>query len=691
MATRRLRELFPLIHDEDTDFSEVLDAHRELERMRERFVLPPEFYPLLVSTTRRLGLESVTVLADLEEGVWRYPDEPILLQILGMVYVESGYPLLGREVLNQVLDTVLAEARQRGSWYDEEYIRHVVTGVEAGMPDLLQQTNLSWPADEEPALTSERVRRATEQGRFEESLDIAFPLLKKRPDQNHVRNNLARALWELGRWDEAIGEQTESLRRNPDRLVGLSNMVRFCLLADREEEASRWRDHASSVSVRDPADLFSRLEIAALFQDDQEVLSLAQRHGDAADFQGTSVYGPAMALYGAACARTGDLSGARSWWGRAAGFGNARASAEIRLEELDRPASDRNEIWYFGFMELMPRRIIKRINTGKLSAGTDQQYIRKLVDEYPQIVGSARYLLRTGDDLGRYFGLLLTELTGSESLVTEAARLVARDVLRKERKSQAMRFLADRGETALEEVTEKGTKTQTVKVHAFEITREPTGETPPEVEGLVTEAFHLLREEDGKGAERLLRKALKKRDDQPAIWHNLGVACSLQGKEEEARKILEQTHARFPEYAFARFAVAIRLAREEEKIQEALELLQPIMEQKKFHLSEFTALCHAMVLIHMANTQFEAALQWFDMWKDVEPDDPRLVDLAILDGYRAVKELVDMPRKKKKRNETKRKGKGKARKKAAKKEAPEESDSLKPSRDDEEEGQLSLF
>jgi len=242
--------------------------------MRERFVLPPEFYPLLVSTARRLGLESVTTLADMEEGVRKYPGEPILLQILGMMYTESGYPLLGRKLLSQVLEIAPREDRHGENWYDEEHIRHVVENVEGSMPELLRETNLSWPADEEAAWAAERVRRGTETGRFEESLDIARALLQQRPDQNYVRNNLARALWEPGQWEEAVEQQAESLSRDPNRLVGLSNMVQFCLLADREEEAYRWRDHASTVAVKDPADRFSRLEIAALCRDDQDVLRL---------------------------------------------------------------------------------------------------------------------------------------------------------------------------------------------------------------------------------------------------------------------------------------------------------------------------------------------------------------------------------------------------------------------------------
>lgn len=651
MAKRRLREILVTVQGNDRDLSVTHEAYHELERMKERYVLPPEYYPVLVSTAHRVGLESITVLEDAEEGVRKYPDEPTLMQVLGMVYSESGYPLLGRDLLKRVLN-IAADTSSSGtslgtiSPRDEKYARRVIAEIEAEMPLLLQHTNLSWPADEEIAYTSEFVRRATESGRFEEAVSEAQALLEKHPDQNYVRNNLARALWELGQWDEAITEQAEALRRDPDRLAGLANMVRFCLLANRREEANRWRRHASAISAKNPHDLFFWLEIAALFGDDQEILHIADRYGTEEGFRGTNVYGQAMVFFGTACARTGDQSGAVRWWNRAAGFRNARTLAEMHLEELDRPEDDRNDHWYFSFMHHMPRRFNEQIAAWGQPTGSDEEYITELLNHYPQIVGSARYLLQAGDDMGRHFGLILAAHTNDESLAPEVARLVTDNVLRTERKNQAMEFLAEYGGKPPEEA-------RTVRVHSFEISREPTEKFPPEVEHLATEAYHLLNQGDGAGAERLLREARKKRDDLPSISHNLGYAYEMQGKTDEARQLLDETYQRFPDYVFARLAIAVRMVQEKDRTKEALALLRPIMARKTFHVSEFTALCHAMVLIHMRNEEFDAALRWLDWWKEVEPEDSRLEKLFIMDGWRAIKTLTGKSRKPKTRKRRK--------------------------------------
>lgn len=50
-----------------------------------------------------------------------------------------------------------------------------------------------------------------------------------------------------------------------------------------------------------------------------------------------------------------------------------------------------------------------------------------------------------------------------------------------------------------------------------------------------------------------------------------------------------------------------------------------------------------MILILMENKEFDAALRWLDMWKDVEPDDSRLKKLSILERYRAIGKRVRVP------------------------------------------------
>ncbi|HWQ35530.1 MAG TPA: hypothetical protein VNQ79_21975 [Blastocatellia bacterium] len=46
------------------------------------------------------------------------------------------------------------------------------------------------------------------------------------------------------------------------------------------------------------------------------------------------------------------------------------------------------------------------------------------------------------------------------------------------------------------------------------------------------------------------------------------------------------------------------------------------MKRKKFHLSEFSALCNAQIEISLARKRHEAARSWLEMWKRADPDAP---------------------------------------------------------------------
>jgi hypothetical protein len=60
------------------------------------------------------------------------------------------------------------------------------------------------------------------------------------------------------------------------------------------------------------------------------------------------------------------------------------------------------------------------------------------------------------------------------------------------------------------------------------------------------------------------------------------------------------------------------------EIEKARELLEPLMSRKRFHLSEYTALCHAHIHMLVAEGMLEGARSWLRLWEQASPDDPRL-------------------------------------------------------------------
>ncbi len=101
------------------------------------------------------------------------------------------------------------------------------------------------------------------------------------------------------------------------------------------------------------------------------------------------------------------------------------------------------------------------------------------------------------------------------------------------------------------------------------------------------------------------------------------MAIALQGREDEALAIVREVHARHPDYLFARARLAEdAVARRD--FAAAKNLLDPLLSRRRFHHSEFGAFCHAQILLLSAEGKREATQSWLDIWRQIQPDDPRL-------------------------------------------------------------------
>jgi predicted Zn-dependent protease len=76
-----------------------------------------------------------------------------------------------------------------------------------------------------------------------------------------------------------------------------------------------------------------------------------------------------------------------------------------------------------------------------------------------------------------------------------------------------------------------------------------------------------------------------------------------------------------PDYFFARIGMA-RLAVREHQLDRARELLRPLLEQQRFHISEFDALCNANAELYFAEGSRDGARSWVDLWASVNPNHP---------------------------------------------------------------------
>jgi tetratricopeptide (TPR) repeat protein len=157
----------------------------------------------------------------------------------------------------------------------------------------------------------------------------------------------------------------------------------------------------------------------------------------------------------------------------------------------------------------------------------------------------------------------------------------------------------------------------------FEVSDEPVKQHPPRVEQWAREATLALRAGDAHTAEQLLNQALAVEPDAPDLLNNLAMAYQLQGRTEDGVELVQQIHTRFPDYLFARVSVA-RLHVQRGETKRAYRLLEPLLQRRELHTSEFTALCAVFIDLHLADHKVEGARSWLSFWETAEPDDPQL-------------------------------------------------------------------
>lgn len=145
----------------------------------------------------------------------------------------------------------------------------------------------------------------------------------------------------------------------------------------------------------------------------------------------------------------------------------------------------------------------------------------------------------------------------------------------------------------------------------------------PAVEEIVTEAKTLLLAKKSAQAEVLFRKALTLEPVTPDLLNNLAQALELQGLKEDGLCISETILILFPDYLFARVALAFAAIHEGD-YEDALELLTPLFARREFHISEYNSLCSVLIEYSLLTGNHPEARIWFDAWSGPDPKNPRL-------------------------------------------------------------------
>jgi tetratricopeptide (TPR) repeat protein len=509
-------------------------------------------------------------------------------------------------------------------------VRKTVAFLEEQMEEMLQDLGLCGEEGLQMAALHEEVLGCLEHGEYDLARQAAEQLLKQYPSFCPAINNLGEAHFREGRIEEALAAARRVLQQDPDNFHALANLARYLCLSGRAEEAQAWAQQLKSVESKSCDVWIKKAETFTCLGDHEEVLRVfagAQQSRDCGTDPNEAMLSHLAAV---AAMRLGREKEARTYWKRALKLEPGLDVAKDNLQDLKKPVGQRHGPWPFGLNQWIPRqlagKLLSRLSRAEHRTGEQAlaRETRRFLQDHPLVTALLPVLLDRGDPEGRQFALRIAIL--AETPQTLAA---LRDFALSQRgpdqlRQQAAQALREAGmlPAGLVRLWIKG-QWSDILLLSFEIHREPKRVHQPQVEDLAREAMAALENDDAQEAEHLLKQALDIEPDALDLLNNLAGAYRLQGRREDWKPLIREIHRRDPDYLFGRINMALYHL-DEGNLQEARDMLTPLLSRPRFHLSEFVAMSQAQIELCQAEGHLDAARLWLKMWEDVDPDHPDL-------------------------------------------------------------------
>jgi len=512
-------------------------------------------------------------------------------------------------------------------------------GVTKLLPDLdkvlteaLTDLNLSQTLSPESKLDfaskHEEAQVLMEAGEFERGKRLAEALLKQYPQFTPALNNLSLIEWLEDNLPAAIEASQKVLEQEPENIHALSNLTRFLFMQGKTEQARQMAARLQASRAQGYQSWLKKIEALSFIGDDEGVLALLEeaRRADALDeLSGLFYHWCAVATY-----RLGDAAQARAHWQKALKLSPGFELASANLQALKKAPHERLCPQAFSADLWLPKKTIEALASIAKQAAyrkggqSFQEKMKEFMERHPVIVHFVPIALRNGDAPARETALDLADLSEYPALLNDLKDFAQSQEGTDELRLQALQILSKHGAFQPGQKVDmwiKGKWTPILTL-GFEITPEPMlDKIKPKALELMKQAIEALRVKDGARAENLLRAALKIEPEQTSLLNNLALALMQQDKNKEAEALVKHITEDFPEYFFGQITLA-RMSIRDGNLEKARAIINHWMEtKKKFHTTEFSALCKAQIDLSIEERQYDSADSWLEMWERVYPED----------------------------------------------------------------------
>ncbi len=611
----RLAEIEDLLERRQWD-----EARSRLEALDRRY--PHQADVLHALADVYMELQDVTGYLDAVEQLHTLrPNDADIALMLGAAYMVAVQPVLALRTFRRVL--------QR--WPDHPKAaeaRKAVADLEAALPGLLQELGVGGDEAEDLAARHEEIYTLFMRGKYPQARHAAEQLLQRYPHFAPALNNLGESWFREGNVERAAEAARRVLEFEPNNFHALSNLTRYLFLGGQSDEARPYAERLKAVTSPNPESWTKKAETFSYLGDDQAVLNVLRGYEEAGK-EGLPVSVALLYhLAAVAACRQGREDEARDHWRRALRAQPGFDLAQTNLDDLDKPVGQQHAPWPFTLNYWLHEQTLGQLaeyveRDGRRRKGDSAAAeVRRFLEARPDVASLVPALLDRGDPAGREFAVRLAVIGATPALLA-----ALRDFALGKRGPDSLRVQAANAACEGELIPTgpvklwMGGEWRELLLLGWTVHDEPTGSHSPQVEDLAREAMQAVREDDDELAERLLKQALEKEPNAPDLLNNLAAAYDAQGRSEESEALVRQIHERFPDYFFGRVNVA-NLHTRDGRLEEARELLRPLLTLKRLHRTEFAALCNAEIMLLMKEGNRDGARTWLEVWKGSDPDHP---------------------------------------------------------------------
>lgn len=594
------------------------------------------------------------VVTTAEEIVALRPEDPEAHFRMGQAYMTADFPALGLREFRLVTEKwPKAPGAKR--------IQNTLPDVEARVQEIIEQVGFVGEDGLEDACLHETIQVRMNQQHYEEARAIATGLLAKYPNFAPIRNNLAQSYYAEGNFPQAIAVTKQILDQQPDNIHALSNLARYQFLGDDVASAKQTAERLKASEAPAASRTYKILEALAFLGDDEGVLQVFHREfpddETLEDNITEEIDAECCHLAAVAYMRQENEEQAERFWELCLRVKENDREALSNLMQLENEVGERDAPWPFTLHHWfaqpvlleIKRMVEKRAQSAEEVDEDDEEAAdavlaqwkedcRAFQNAHPDFLALVPHYLDRGDPA--FFPVLERLLPEFDD--TRLAKAL-RDFALGQKQSDQFRLqiaqiAVDKGvlNPGSVRLWHQG-EWKDVTLYGFTITDEPTNEMQHSEEALdlMEKGINHLKARRGAEAEAAFRAVLEIEPDAIDAWNNLSAALSYQGKDEEAREVIQQVHEKNPDYAFGRINLAIHLV-QEEKYDEARKLVAPLLAgRQEFHSAEFLALCRMQLELAIATKEQEAAQRWLDIWMQsglADEEDPLILQYILRVG-----------------------------------------------------------